>query len=132
MKLRRADCDDEGIHVVVGKTGVRVCVLWSDRLRAAHQRALALHENVASMWLIPTTRGQRYSIDGYGDLFAEVMKDWIAAGNEHFRPHDLRAGGATKLLNEGHTASDTTGHKLESTLKRHYDRPAERRGKPAA
>ncbi len=138
LKLRRADCDDAGIHVIVGKTKVRVCVMWSDRLRDAYQRAMALHDTMdkdkklSSIWLIPNMRGQRYSIDGYGDLFSEVMKDWVAAGNEHFRPHDLRAGGATKLLNDGNVASDTTGHKLESTLKKHYDRRSERKGKPAA
>lgn len=132
LKLRKADVDAEGIHFTLSKTGVRVCVLWSERLRQAHQRAMALHDGATSLWLVPTTRWTPYTDDGYTDLFGEVMSDWIAAGNEHFKPHDLRAGGSTKLLEAGDIASNTSGHKQESTLKRHYDRRVERKGKPAA
>lgn len=121
-----------GIHFVRGKTGKRVCVEWSPRLRAAVATAQELHGTVAGLTLIANHQGQRYTVHGWSAIFHRVMNDYIAQGGPRFGPHDLRAGGATRLLESGETASNTTGHSLESTLKKHYDRRLERRGKPAA
>ena len=133
LMVKRGDIDEEGIHVERGKTGVRVCILWSPRLRAAKARMLDLQKNtVSGLYLICTRRGQPYTPRGWSSLFHRVMNDYIARGGERFSPHDMRAAGATTLLENNETASNTTGHKLESTLKKHYDRRLERKGKPAA
>jgi integrase len=133
LKVKRGDIDEEGIHVERGKTGVRVCILWSPRLRAAKARMLDLQkETVTGLYLICTQQGQPYTPHGWSTLFHRVMNKYIAAGGTRFCPHDMRAGGATTLLENNETASNTTGHKLESTLKKHYDRRTERKGKPAA
>jgi integrase len=133
LKVKRGDIDDEGIHVIRGKTGVRVCIGWSPRLRAAKARMLDLQKDtVSGLYLICTRLGRKYSEHGWSSLFHRVMNDYIAQGGERFSPHDMRAAGATALLENNETASNTTGHRLESTLKKHYDRRLERKGKPAA
>ena len=94
---------------------------------------LALQKDtISGMYLICTRRGRKYSAHGWSSLFHRVMNDFVAQGGVQFSPHDLRAGGATALLEGNETASNTTGHRLESTLKKHYDRRLERKGKPAA
>ena len=133
LMVKRGDIDEEGIHVIRGKTGVRVCIGWSPRLRAAKARMLDLQKDtVTGLYLICTEQGQPYTPHGWSTLFHRVMNKYIAAGGTRFSPHDMRAGGATTLLENNETASNTTGHKLESTLKKHYDRRTERKGKPAA
>lgn len=133
LALHRSAIDTDGIHFVRGKTGARVCVEWSERLRAAVATAQALHGSVAGLTLIANHQGQRYTVHGWSAIYHRVMNAYATeTGAEKFSPHDLRAGGATRLLEQGETASNTTGHKLEGTLKKHYDRRLERRGKPAA
>lgn len=139
LKIRRADLDDDGIHIQRGKTGVRICVGWSPRLIAAKERALALQQDeptgkkrIASMYLIANQTGGAYTPHGWSALFHRVMNAYIATGGLRFSPHDMRAAGATTLLESNEIASNTTGHRQESTLKKHYDRRLERKGKPAA
>jgi integrase len=133
LMVARSDIDEEGVHVIRGKTGVRVCIGWSERLRAAKARMLSLQKDtISGMYLICTRRGQPYSARGWSSLFHRVMTDYIAQGGERFSPHDMRAAGATVLLENNEKASNTTGHRLESTLTKYYDRRLERKGKPAA
>lgn len=133
LALHRNAITPDGVHFVRGKTGARVCVEWSPRLTAAVATAQELHGTVAGLTLIATHEGQRYTPHGWSALFHRTMNAYAAATRaEKFSPHDLRAGGITRLLESGETASNTSGHKIEGTLKKHYDRRIERRGKPAA
>lgn len=123
LAMRRADIDDEGIHVTVQKTGRRMIIEWTPLLHAAVDAMLATHPKlVISMFVICTRQGTRYTADGFRAIWQRKMKSALKAGvlTERFREHDLRAktGSDTTLEH----ASNLLAHLDRKTTERHYQR----------
>jgi integrase len=58
------------------------------------------------------------------------MRKWVAQGGERFTFHDSRAKATTDVIEQGRKASELTGHKLESTVTKIYDRRHIRKSAP--
>ena len=117
LRLRRQDCQEDGLHVRVGKTGVKMVFEWTPRLRAAVDAALTMR-TVGSMYLICTRTGQRYTDDG----FRAVWQKWQRTrGDERFAFHDLRrkaAKDAESVLGREH-ARQLLGHASQAMTARY-------------
>ncbi|WP_165916839.1 tyrosine-type recombinase/integrase [Crenobacter luteus] len=125
---------DDGLLVRQQKTRhsrpVTVLVAWAPKLLEAVGRAKALPRPPHSRHLFVSSRtGQPYTDSGFNALVQKVMRAWEDAGHERFHFHDVRAKGATDLLDQGEDAKNTTGHADDTILHRVYDRRAIRRGK---
>lgn len=101
LKLRREQCEADGLHVRTGKTGRALIYEWSDELATVVERCKALRRRrgvpVLSPWLLHRRDGQPYTAGG----FKAIWKRTVAAADcEHFTFHDLRA----KYLSDGGVA----------------------------
>ncbi len=129
LALTLDDITDAGILFRQRKTQdtapVKVLVSWKPGLREAVRVAMTLPRRAGFLF---ETRGRPYTDDGFSSLFQRIMRTWGLLGHERFTVHDLRAKGATDLLDQGAQAIDTTGHASDSILRRVYDRRRTRRG----
>lgn len=92
LTIREQDITADGILFSQAKTGTKLCVVWSDDLRAVVARARALRP-MASMWLVCTPRGQRYTSSGIQTAWQRLQTKCLQNGviSERFTFHDLRA-----------------------------------------
>lgn len=90
LRLRLQDCTGEGIKVQIGKTGAVVLYEWTDELRAAIERARGIERRAASLWIIATRDGQRYTESGWHAIWQRYQRKLEAEGLQRFRFHDLR------------------------------------------
>ncbi|MCK2086959.1 tyrosine-type recombinase/integrase [Thauera aromatica] len=95
LKIARADLRDEGVYVVQQKTAARVLIRWNPDLRAAVERAKALHKNVAGMYLLGTKPPV------YNTIWQQYKKAREAAGIPDVVLHDLRAMSGTEAEAQG-------------------------------
>ncbi|MCG8995595.1 tyrosine-type recombinase/integrase [Laribacter hongkongensis] len=112
---------------------VTVVVSWGPGLRSAVDYALSLPRKEGGRFLFDCRdkgrlSGHPYTDDGFSSLFQRIMRAWGQLGHERFTVHDLRAKGATDLLDQGIDAKETTGHASDSILRRVYDRRRVRKG----
>lgn len=118
LGLRLADLIDDGILFQQRKTGARLCVVWSDALRAVVDRARTRHA-VASVWLVATPHGQRYTSGAVQAAWYRLIAECVAAGvvGERFTFHDLRA----KARSDGDDKG-LLGHADPAKMARTYQR----------
>ena len=129
LKLRLDRVTDEGIMIQQGKTGARVLVEWTDRLRECVAELRALPRPVRGMYLICTRGGQPYTDSGFKALWGRAMTAWVAEGGERFTFHDLRAKAVTRMVEDGRQARDLSGHATDAMVNKVYDRRAFKRSK---
>lgn len=128
LAIKMGDLTDEGIEVRTKKTGVRQCFLWTDDLRAAVDRILAIprrhrvlevvHGNTKraipdpERFLFSTKRRDQFTLSGFDTLWQRAMREAMKAGilKERFVEHDIRAMAATRAAEEGHDAQKLLGH----------------------
>ena len=122
LRLHRNQLTGEGIHFGKRKKGAATLVRWSQRLKTYVDAALAMPSIIDSMYVIHNRQGSPYTSRGFKTFWQRLMKEWVAAGNERFTFHDLRAKAATDVIERGGRASDLTGHRNEATPARVYDR----------
>jgi integrase len=93
-------------------------VEWSDALLAVVERAKAAHQ-VASIWLVATARGQRYTASGIHTAWQRLIVGCVTDGiiPERFTFHDLRA----KARSDG-TDKHLLGHADPEKMARTYQR----------
>ncbi len=130
LRLSRRQITADGIEFAARKGGARVLVTWSDALRAAVNESLAMPAKIEPMWIVHTQEGGPYTSDGFKKGWQLLMGKWVAKGGERFTFHDLRAKSTTTLIEAGRKASELTGHKLESTVAKVYDRRHIRKAAP--
>lgn len=130
LKLSRKQLTPEGIDFGARKGGARVLVGWSETLRATVDASLAMPAKYSPMYVVHTQEGGPYTSDGFKKGWQLLMAKWVGQGGERFTLHDLRAKTATDLIEQGRKASELTGHRLESTVAKIYDRRAMRKALP--
>lgn len=92
---------------------------WSPFLRELVREIRAVPRPVGSLFLFPNRNGQPYTEPGFKAMWNKVMKDFIAAGGQHFTQHDLRAMYVTEMVERGENPET---HRNQATTRRVYDR----------
>lgn len=129
LKLRLDRIIDDGILIQQGKTGAKVLVEWTPKLRECVAEIRALPRPVRGMYLICNKAGQPYTDSGFKALWGRAMTAWVDAGGERFHFHDLRAKAVTRMVEDGRKAQDLSGHASEAMVSKVYDRRAFKRSK---
>ncbi len=130
LKLHRNQLNDAGISFGKRKKGSDTFVYWSRRLRRYVDAAMSMPSAIESMYVIHNQQGSPYTSRGFKTFIQRLMKEWVDAGNERFTFHDLRAKTSTDMIEQGRKASDLTGHRLEATVSKVYDRRRIRKSNP--
>lgn len=132
LRLRVADCKDDGIHVTTSKTNKPVIYEWSDELRSAITEAKAVRPVHISPFVFCTRRGVSYVNDkdktsGWKSIWRRFMDRVIEETKvtEHFTEHDLRAKCASDATTLEH-ARALLAHTDDRTTKRIYRRKPEK------
>jgi integrase len=132
LRLRIADCREDGIHVTTSKTNKPVIYLWSDDLRKAVDEAKTVRPVHISPFLFCTRRGIGYVNDkdktsGWKSMWRRFMDRVIEETKvtEHFTEHDLRAKCASDATTLEH-ARALLAHTDDRTTKRIYRRKPEK------
>ncbi|NIW85857.1 MAG: hypothetical protein GWN09_04540 [Gammaproteobacteria bacterium] len=121
--MKRESTGDDGLGVETGKTGKRLLFEWSPELHAVIDRAKTLRGDVASMHLLCTRNGQRYTSSGFQAMWRRLMKCAVEIGliAERFTFYDIRAKSASDSDDDR-----LLGHEDRRTLNCHYKRKAVR------
>ena len=133
LKLMLENIRPDGLLVQQLKTRnsrpVTVLIQWKPELKAAIDKALALPRPKDSQYLFVSSRTRKpYTDLGFNAIVQKIMRAWEKEGNERFHFHDLRAKGATDLIEQGEDAKNTTGNANDSILHKVYDRRTVRKG----
>lgn len=129
LKLRLDRITDEGLMIQQGKTGARVLIEWTDRLRECVAELRAIPRPVRGLYLICNQAGQPYTDSGFKALWGRIMVSWVETGGENFHFHDLRAKAITRMVEDGRQARDLSGHATDAMVAKVYDRRAFKRSK---
>lgn len=129
LRIRLDQLTDDGIMIQQGKTGSRVLIEWTQKLRQCVAELRALPRPVRGMFLICNKAGQPYTDAGFKAMWGRVMTSWVEAGGERFHFHDLRAKAITKMVEDGRQARDLSGHATDAMVAKVYDRRAFKRSK---
>lgn len=90
LRLQRSDIDGGVLRVRISKTKASVSYQLTDDLRAILARLRK--DRPASLFLIPNSQGQAYTVSGWESNWQRAKK---SAGFAHIRWHDLRARALT-------------------------------------
>ena len=137
LRLKVADCHDDGIHVQPHKTAhttrKRQIILWSDELRSAIEDAKAARAVHISPWIFCNRDGGCYLdeatglANGWDSLWQRYMARVLAETKvtARFTEHDLRAKCASDAASLEH-ARQLLAHADARTTDRIYRRAPER------
>ena len=106
-------------------------VEWLETLRQTVDKSFAMPSRIVPMCVVHNQDGGRYTSDGFKKGWQILMRKWVELGGERFTFHDSIAKAVTTTIESGRKASDLTGHKLEATVSRIYDRYAVRKSMPS-
>lgn len=107
LALRRSDVTDEGLVFVQAKTGAKLLIRWNPDLRAAIDRALALHVNIKALTVFHDKHGGPPS---YHTTWEQWRTAVAKAGVPDARIHDLRAVAVTAAHRQGLDPQSLAGH----------------------
>lgn len=116
LALRHADITADGIRFAQQKTGEKRTVSWSAPLKAAKDRAQALHGNLRALMPLHTRRGRSL---GYNTIRRQWDTACRAAGVDDANLHDLRAMALTQARREGKDATALAGHRSSTQTERY-------------
>lgn len=130
LALQLWQVQDDGLYIKQGKTGVAQIKIWTDRLRAAVDAALALplKPGAPHSYLIHQLNGMGYTRDGFNSGWKLAREKAKAAHQEmtfDFTFHDLKAKGISDLDGDLRFKQSVSGHANASQTRR-YDRKAAR------
>jgi integrase len=137
LRLRIADCKEDGIHVTPSKTehstGKRVIFEWSPELRSAIETAKTLRPVHIAPWLFCTRKGEGYinevkgTASGWDSMWQRYMERVLKETKvkERFTEHDLRAKCASDAETLEH-ARALLAHADSQVTQRIYRRRPER------
>lgn len=132
LRIRVADCKEDGVHAFNSKTGKRQVFKWSAALRQAVVDAKASRPVDISPWLFCNRRGECYVVEetgvpaGFKSMWQRFMTRVLAETKvaEPFNEHDIRA----KVLSDADSlerAQELGAHDDPRTTKRVYRRKPE-------
>lgn len=116
LNLRRADLRADGIYFRQQKTDEPVIVPWTPELKAAVERAKALHGNVTALTLFHTRRG---GPPARRTVYDQWVRACERAGVQDADMRDLRALAATEAKKQGKNATDLLGHASPAMTQRY-------------
>lgn len=119
--LQVSDLLPEGIRLARGKGSEGEITLWTPRLRAAVDACQAYNPKapspIAGSYLIHDHNGDPISRNAFQSAWGRHMRAWVAAGNERFTFHDLKAAGYSDQKEQFAGHKDTSG-KMHRTYNR--------------
>ena len=121
LDLRLSHCTEEGIIVTRRKGSDDNIILWTPRLRAAYESALALHKNytihMSDPFLICKKDGTKFARSTVNAAFSEIKKIMIKAeiGDMYWSLHLAKSKGLTDSENDR-----IAGHVTETMRKRYF------------
>ncbi len=118
LKLKRSDITADGIYFQQQKTGKKLMVQWSDELRAAVDRAKALHDIPA----ITLFQGRRRKAPDYRSVKLQWDNACALAGVQDAQLRDLRAMSLTEANDEGKDSTALAGHHSPAMTARYLRR----------
>ena len=116
--LHRRQLTDDGIEFAARKRGIKVCIRWSNALRAVVDAILAA-QPVASVWVLCDAHGQRVNAETFRTAWGRLMTRALDSGalERRFTFHDLRAKAGSDSATGEHL-----GHASQAMLNRVYRR----------
>lgn len=125
IALHLSQLSADGIRIGTAKTGRRLVITWTPRLRAACKAARAYAPGKSrAMTLLVNTRGERWTHHGFDSAWQRLQQRALAAGAlaARFQFRDLRSK-ATEHAPDG---SRLLGHSSPAVTRRHYERHPQR------
>ena len=120
LAVKHKDISEEGIYFkpakTKGSTGKQLLVAMTPDLKAAIERARALHGNILGLTLFHGRGGRVLGYSGVKGAFSRACK---AAGIEDATLHDLRAKSITEAKRQGKNAQKLGGHSSEAMSNRY-------------
>lgn len=126
LSLKWSDIRDDAIHLRQSKTGKRLAITLSQELKKILGKCASLPTAREREYVLITSRGRRYTSDGFRAMWQRNMRAWLkATGGERFSFHDLRALCATKC-GSPEAAMRLLGHTNIAMTMKVYRRGVER------
>jgi len=116
LKIRRSDLTEDGIRFAQQKTGARLVVRWTPRLRDAVRRAAEMQGTIPTLTLLRNKKGKApdyKTVQLQWDLACKAAK----VADAHL--HDLRAMAATAAKAQGLDAQQLLGHRTQANTARY-------------
>jgi len=107
LKLRLADCQEDGLFVQQHKTKKRQLFTWSPELREAINIAKKLPRPIRGLHLLCTRTGKPYC---YSSFYSIWQNACTTAGVENVHFHDIRGKAATEAKQQGQDYQALLGH----------------------
>ena len=101
LGIRQADMMADGMHFMQRKTGKRMVIQWSPRLRQIVQIERSRHK-VTGLWLLADSAGQAFTYGAMAQRFGKLMREFPG---ERFQLRDVRRKSGTD-----HPTGDHLGH----------------------
>jgi integrase len=120
LRLTRAHCQDDGMHVATSKTGRALIIAWSPELRAVVETAKRIKPHFRQH-ILATRSGKPFSSSGFSTAWQRLMVAAKKAGIERFHFHDLRSKSASDSVDLVE-ASERLGHSSIDLTRRVYRR----------
>lgn len=109
--LQQSDLLPEGVRVERGKGSDSEITAWTPRLRAAIENCKAHNKGaptpLAGAFLLHDRQGAAIKQNAFQSAWGRAMRKWVAAGNERFTFHDLKAAAYSDMKDPW------AGHKSE-------------------
>lgn len=124
LRITRGALGDRGLEVEVGKTGKKLRFRWTWALRMVVAALLKLQgddEKIKPIQLFVTAPGRPLTRLGFKSAWQRAMNAYVAAGNDRFWEHDIRAKSASDA-NSTRRAQELLDHESAATTQRHYRR----------
>lgn len=122
LALKWSDIQPIGIVFCQQKTGKRLAVFVSPKVKRILGRAFLRNADKKGEHVIQNEAGLRYTPEGFRSMWQRYHRKWKSKpGNKAFTFHDLRARAAT-LCNSVEEAAALLGHTNPALTKRVYDR----------
>jgi len=127
LRLKWSDVHDGAIHLQQSKTGKRLAISLHVDLKRVLGRCWLLPGGGAQggEYVICSTRGTRYSSEGFRAMFTRVQRAYARGGGTRWRFHDIRALAATRC-DTPEEARRLLGHTTVAMTSRVYRRGVER------
>jgi len=111
LKIRLADCQDDGLFIQQHKTGKRQLFTWSNELREVIATAKKLPRPVRGLQLLCTNRGKAYTYSAFYTIWNGAC---TRAGVKNVHFHDIRGKAATEAKQQGQDYQALLGHTSKS------------------
>lgn len=128
QRLTTNDLLAEGVRLARGKGSEGEITAWTQRLQKAIADCQAFNAQaptpIAGAYLIHDRKGKAISRNAFQTAWGRAMSAWVAAGNERFTFHDLKAAGYSDQQEQFAGHKSDRMHKVYSRKLRIVEPPA--------